>query len=87
MQVRVDLPESVFSILRVTPEKFIQEMRIAAAVKWYEKEMLSQSKATELAGISRIEFMEALNSFNVSPFQITEEELAQEVGRYDQMGG
>ena len=53
-------------------------MRLAAAVKWYELEMISQSKAAELAGVSRQEFLEALNRFKVSPFQVTPEELAGE---------
>jgi hypothetical protein len=33
--------------------------------------MISQSKAAELAGVSRQEFLEALNRFKVSPFQVT----------------
>jgi predicted HTH domain antitoxin len=53
-------------------------LRLAAAVKWYELEMLSQSKAAELAGVSRQEFLEPLNHFKVSPFQVTREELARE---------
>jgi predicted HTH domain antitoxin len=51
---------------------------LAAAVKWYELGTISQSKAAELAGVSRQEFLEALNRFKVSPFQVTPEELARE---------
>ena len=54
------------------------EMRLAAAVKWYEIGSLSQSKAAELAGVSRQEFLASLARFNVSPFQVTPQELAQE---------
>jgi predicted HTH domain antitoxin len=53
-------------------------MRLAAAVKWYEIGIVSQSKAVEIAGVSRHQFLEALNRFNVSPFQVTPEELAEE---------
>src|SRR6266540_690801 len=42
--------------------------RLAAAVKWYELGMISQSKAAEVAGISRQAFLEALARFKVSPF-------------------
>jgi predicted HTH domain antitoxin len=55
-------------------------MRLAAAVKWYETQQVSQAKAAEIAGISRADFLAALDRFGVSPFQITAEELIQEVG-------
>ena len=53
-------------------------VRFAAAVKWDELGMISQSKASKLAGVSRQEFLVALNRFQVSPFQVTPEELARE---------
>lgn len=81
VQIQIELPESVFSALRSNPDNFVQEMRLAAAVKWYEIEMISQAKAAEIAGVSRQEFLEALARFNVSPFQVTTEELAEELTR------
>lgn len=81
VQIQIELPESVFSALRSNPDSFVQEMRLAAAVKWYEMEMISQAKAAEIAGISRQEFLEGLARFNVSPFQVTSEELAEELAR------
>ena len=46
--------------------------------KWYEVGLLSQSKASEVAGVSRQEFLASLARFQVSPFQVTPDELAQE---------
>ena len=57
MQLSLELPEDVFSILRVAPDAFIREMRLAAAVKWYEIGKISQAKAAELAGLSRQGFI------------------------------
>lgn len=74
------LPRDVFSAFRQEPEQFLREMRLAAAVKWYETQQISQSKAAEIAGISRAEFLAALNRFGVTPFQVTADELVQDVG-------
>ena len=79
IQIELNLPESAFSALRSTPDEFAQELLIAAVVKWYEVGILSQSKASEIAGISREAFLQALNRFSVSPFQTNLEELTAEV--------
>ena len=79
----VELPESVFSALRRSPQEFVQEMRVAAAVKWYELGQLSQGKAAEVAGLTRTEFIEALSRFQVSPFQYTAEELAEDLAHVE----
>lgn len=68
-KVEVQLPESVFSALRKAPNDFVQEMRIAAAVKWYELGEVSQGKAAEIAGLTRADFINALNRYQVSVFQ------------------
>ncbi|RMF63057.1 MAG: UPF0175 family protein [Bacteroidetes bacterium] len=80
-KVTIELPESAFSILRTSPEEFARELRLAAAVKWYELGRISQSKAAELAGLSRQAFLDALGRFEVSPFQVTAQELDEELGR------
>ena len=79
VQVMLEIPETSFSILRTTSDMFVRELRLAAAVKWFEIGRISQSKAAELAGISRAEFLTALSQFNVSPFQTSPEELEREV--------
>lgn len=81
VRVSVDLPEDAFSALRTTPEDFVREMRLAAAVKWYELGVLSQSKAAEVAGVTRHQFLDALSRFRVSPFQTTPDELRDELTR------
>mgnify|MGYP003379536280 CR=1 FL=1 len=78
VQVTMELPRTVLSALRKEPAAFVADMRIAAAVKWYELEMVSQAKAAEIAGISRAAFLAELDRFGVSPFQSTLEDLIAE---------
>ncbi len=77
--VQIHLPDTVFSALRKAPKEFVQEMRIAAAVKWYELGDISQEKAAEIAGLNRAEFINTLARYQVSVFQYTVEELAEEL--------
>ena len=49
-------------------------------MKWYELGKFSQEKAAELAGLSRADFISALERFRVSPFQVEPGELARELG-------
>jgi predicted HTH domain antitoxin len=80
VQLSIELPRDVFSSIRQDPAGFMHEMRLAAAVKWYEMGTLSQSRAAEIAGISRAEFIDTLNRFKVTPFQYESvEELVGEV--------
>ena len=81
VQVSIELPRDVFAALRQDPAGFVREMRVAAAVKWYETGMVSQSKGAEIAGLTRAEFINALNQFKVSPFQYSVDEIVAEVSR------
>ena len=76
-----ELPEDALSSVRKDPDYFAQELRLAAAVKWYEMGQVSQSRAAEIAGLSRSEFIEALGRFEVSAFQYNVDEIAEEVNR------
>ena len=74
-QVSVLIPEDTFSALRKTPEEVAREMRVAVAVSWYARGMLSQGKAAEVAGLSRSEFVDALALHGVSACQETLDEI------------
>lgn len=79
LRISFDIPDSSVSLCRDGVEQFARELRLAAAVKWYEMGALSQSKAAELTEMSREEFLAALHRLQVSPFQTLPEELAREI--------
>ena len=79
MQLVLDLPETAFSSLRVSPAEYLDEMRRAAAVKWYEMRRISQGKAAEVCGVSRADFIRILGEYRVSVLQDDPASLAAEV--------
>lgn len=78
-QLTLQMPESAFATMHQAPNEFALEMRVAAAVKWYELGRMSQGRAAEIAGLSRAAFIDALSRYKVSPFQYTAEELVEEM--------
>ncbi|MEM9905962.1 MAG: UPF0175 family protein [Cyanobacteria bacterium P01_D01_bin.44] len=81
--IQIQLPDTIFSALRKAPTEFVKEMRIAAAVKWYELGEVSQEKAAEIAGLNRADFINSLARYQVSVFQYTAEELSEELAGAD----
>jgi predicted HTH domain antitoxin len=81
VHMTVDMPEEALGALRTDPENFARELRLAAAVKWYELRRVTQERAAAIAGLSRAEFLVALGRFGVSPFQYSAEEVSEEAGR------
>ena len=74
-EITILLPDDAFSVLRTSREGFAREMLLAACAKWYELGVISQSKAAEVAGVSRQVFLNELSKFNVSPFQENLQEI------------
>ena len=62
-------------------------MRIAAAIQWYQQELISQGKAAEIAGLTRADFLEALFRAKVPACQITVEELKEELESWQRLSG
>jgi len=81
MQLTLELPDDACRALRLSPAALKRDLRVAAALKWYEAEMVSQSKAAELAGLSREEFLREAGRFRVSAAQATSAEMDAELAR------
>src|SRR5437899_136887 len=79
--VTFELPDGVFSVIRRSPDDFVKEMRLAAAIHWYSRATISQDKAADIAGLTRTEVLDALAREQVEASQVTIEELQGEVER------
>lgn len=78
MRVTLEVPDDALDAMRQDAASFADEMRLAAAVKWYEVGRLSQGRAAELAGLTRSAFLDALGRFGVTSFQYGADEILAE---------
>lgn len=78
--VEIMLPDSLFAALRKAPHEVPREIRIAAAIHWYQQSAISMERAAEAAGMSRPEFLAELARRHVDVFVVNEEDLVRELG-------
>jgi predicted HTH domain antitoxin len=80
-RVTLELPEDVFSALRRSPEEFARDLRLAAAIHWYERGEVSQEKAARIAGMDRTDFLAALARERANAFVVDFDDLKRELER------
>lgn len=77
--VTMQFPDEVFSALRRSPGEFARELRVAAAIHWYERGELSQEKAALVAGLTRTQFLMGLARAKSNAFVVDFEDLKREL--------
>jgi predicted HTH domain antitoxin len=81
MEITLQLDEDVLTALRRSPEEFARELRLAAAIHWYERGELSQEKAATVAGLDRTDFLRALAREGADAFVVDFADLSKELER------
>ena len=70
-QVSIELPEAVDMVLRCAPADLDKELRLAAAVQWYQQGRISQEWAARIAGMDRsTDFLLALARMGKESFVV-----------------
>lgn len=75
VNISFSVREDILLSVRETKKEFTKEVLFLSALFFYKKRKLSLGKAAELAGYSRIEFIEKLQRENEDIFDYNEEEL------------
>lgn len=73
-----DIPQESMVALKVSPDEFAADLRMAAAMKYYELGRLSSGAAARLAGVPRVVFLTHLAEYGIDTFRLTEEQLRRE---------
>lgn len=77
--VTVNVPETTMAALRRSPAEFGQEMKLAAALHWYQQGTISQERAAEFVGMNRRDFIRVLARDGVEVLNLTDARLIQEL--------
>ncbi|MBI4618447.1 MAG: UPF0175 family protein [Planctomycetes bacterium] len=74
----VDLPDNVCETLRRSPAEIQKDLRLAAAIDWYRRGLVSQERAAEIAGMPRAPFLDELAARKIDVFHVDPDELSRE---------
>ena len=79
--ITLEMADTAVALSWCSEEEFPRQLRLAAAIFWYDRGLISQGKGAEIAGLSRAEFIDGLGQANVSAIQTSVEELQAELDR------
>jgi len=74
--INVTYPKQLAFSLKMQDNEFVQEMQKLAIIKLYELGKISSSIAAKILNLTRVDFIELINKYQVSFFSyVSEEEL------------
>jgi predicted HTH domain antitoxin len=78
-ELRIKYPKGFEQAVHMTKEEMEHHIRLMAALKMFELGKVSIGKASELAGMSRVEFLETCGRYRVSVFNYPPEKIEAEL--------
>ena len=77
--ITIEIPDDLAYPAGASDEDVARDARLALAILWFDRGMISQGKGAEIAGLTRAEFIDELGRANVSAIQTSVEELRAEM--------
>lgn len=77
--VEIPYPDDLPEALGQSPESFERQLRFLVAAKIYELGQISSGRAADLAGMTRVEFLENLGQYRISAINYPLSDLEQEI--------
>ncbi len=78
-ELKIKYPSGFEHAVHMTKDEIEQHIRLMAALKMFELGKISSGKASELAGMSRTEFLEACGRYRVSIFNYPDDQAETEI--------
>ncbi len=79
MQIVIDVPKHYPDALQRAPEDFVQEAKLAMAVKLFEMKRLSSGMAARLIGLDRVTFLAQLQRFGIPMIDLNADEMESDI--------
>ena len=86
-RIEIDLPKDIIFAMRglEKPEEIKRKLKIALAIILFQERSISLGKATELAEMSRLRFMEVLKEHGIPAYEYSEQDFEKDqqvISRY-----
>ena len=75
----ITYPDELPQTMKLSDSEFENELRFLAAAKFFELGKITSGKASEMAGLERISFLEKLGNYKIPAINIKDEEIAREI--------
>jgi predicted HTH domain antitoxin len=78
--INIEYPESLANSLRLSGKDFEKEIKTSALVKLFELGKISSGTAAKVLGLTRLDFLELLASYKISPYgQIDFDDIKEDI--------
>lgn len=85
-QIEINVPEAVVPYANVEGERAILLRNAMLLYPYIKNDAISHGKAAEMLGIPKMELIELYGSLGIAYFDMTEEELAEDLATLNKVG-